>query len=285
MTAPALTVSGLTVAIGGTTLLHDLSFALAPGERLGFIGGSGSGKTLTALAISGLLPEGAEVHGSIRLGDRELVGLGERELSRVRGDVIGMVFQEPKSALNPLRRLGRQMTESLALHYTLSRAQRREAALRLAAQVGLGDPERIVRAYPHEVSGGQRQRAAIAAAISASPGLLLADEPTTALDVTVQRGVLRLLRELTEGDECSLVFITHDLAVLAEIAERVLVFDRGRIVEQGPTMRIVRAPEHAVTRALIAAAAGPAVPGARPRSTVEDGARGSDAEVRDDCNA
>ncbi len=254
--APALTVKGLTVAIGGNELLHEISFSLAPGERLGFIGGSGSGKTLTALAVGGLLPEEAEVHGSIRLGDTELVGLPERELAALRGDQIAMVFQEPKTALNPLHRLGRQMTEALALHYSLSRSERREAALRLASRVGLRDPERMVRAYPHEVSGGQRQRAAIAAAISARPGLLLADEPTTALDVTVQRGVLELFRELTEGNDTSLVFITHDLAVMAEVAERVLVFDAGRVVEDGNVAQILASPVHPITRALINAAGG-----------------------------
>ena len=256
MTAPALAVSELSVAIGGAQLLHGISFSLEPGERLGFIGGSGSGKTLTALAIAGLLPEEAQVRGSIRLGDTELVGMGDGDLAALRGERIGMVFQEPKTALNPLHRLGRQMTEALALHFSLSRAERREAALRLATRVGLRDPQRMVRAYPHEVSGGQRQRAAIAAAISANPGLLLADEPTTALDVTVQRGVLQLFRELTEGDDTSLVFITHDLAVMAEVAERVLVFDHGRIIEQGPVGSIIAAPEHPVTRALIQAAGG-----------------------------
>ena len=222
--APRLEVADLRVTIGGNELLHGISFSLEPGERLGFIGGSGSGKTLTALAVAGLLPEEAEVRGSIRLGDSELVGKPDAEFAALRGDRIGMVFQEPKTALNPLHRLGRQMTEALALHYSLTRTERKEAALRLASRVGLKDPERMVRAYPHEVSGGQRQRAAIAAAISARPGLLLADEPTTALDVTVQKGVLRLFRELTEGDDTSLVFITHDLAVMAEVAERVLVF-------------------------------------------------------------
>lgn len=254
--APPLEVVGLTVAIDGTELLHDISFALSPGERLGFIGGSGSGKTLTALAVAGLLPEEAEVRGSIRLGDTELIGLPERELAALRGERIAMVFQEPKTALNPLHRLGKQMTEALALHYSLTRTERREAALRLAARVGLRDPERMVRAYPHEVSGGQRQRAAIAAAISARPAILLADEPTTALDVTVQRGVLQLFRELTEGDDTSLVFITHDLAVMAEVAERVLVFDAGRIVEVGEVGQILAAPAHPITRALIQAAGG-----------------------------
>ena len=254
--APSLEVADLRVSIGGVELLHGISFSLAPGERLGFIGGSGSGKTLTALAVAGLLPEHASVQGSIRLGETELVGMPDAELASLRGDRIGMVFQEPKTALNPLHRLGRQMTEALALHYSLTRVERRAAALRLASRVGLKDPERMVRAYPHEVSGGQRQRAAIAAAISARPGLLLADEPTTALDVTVQKGVLRLFRELTEGDDTSLVFITHDLAVMAEVAERVLVFDGGNVIEQGTVGQILESPSHSITRALIRAAGG-----------------------------
>ena len=256
MNAVTLTVSDLTVSIGGNDLLHRISFTLAPGERLGFIGGSGSGKTLTALAVAGLLPEEATVTGSIRLGEQELVGLSDPDLARLRGEHIGMVFQEPKTALNPLQRLGKQMTEALSLHYALSRSERRDAALRLATRVGLTDPERITRAFPHEVSGGQRQRAAIAAAISANPGLLFADEPTTALDVTVQQGVLALFRELTEGDSTSLVFITHDLAVMAEVAERVLVFDAGTIVEEGTVAQIIGAPRHQITKALIQAAGG-----------------------------
>lgn len=258
MTAPPLTVDSLTVSIGGAELLYDISFTLAPGERLGLIGGSGSGKTLTALAVAGLLPEEAKVSGSVRLGDTELLGLSERDLAAVRGEHVGMVFQEPKTALNPLQRLGLQMTEALSLHYSLSRAERKAAALRLAERVGLSDPERMVRAFPHEVSGGQRQRAAIAAALSANPAVLLADEPTTALDVTVQRGVLQLFRELTEGDSTSLVFITHDLAVMAEVAERVLVFNAGRIIESGPVQQIIGAPRHEVTRELIHAAGGSA---------------------------
>jgi peptide/nickel transport system ATP-binding protein len=249
-----LTVSGLTVTIDGRLLLDDVSFRLPAGGRLGLIGGSGSGKTLTALAIAGLLPEEAEMRGSVVLGDTELVGLSEHQLAHIRGDLIGMVFQEPRTALNPMRRLGRQMTESLAQHYTLNRSERSTAALALAARVGLGDPERMVRAYPHEVSGGQRQRAAIAAAISARPGLLLADEPTTALDVTVQRGVLALLRELSEGEGRTLLFISHDLAVVAEATDHVIVMHAGRVIERGAVSKILEAPEHPVTRALIAAA-------------------------------
>lgn len=258
MTAPSLHVEHLSVAIDGLELLHDLTFELGPGERLGFIGGSGSGKTLTALAVSGLLPQEATVSGSIRLGDLELVGMPERDLASLRGEHMGVVFQEPKTALNPLHRLGRQMTEALAVHYSLTRAERADAALRLAARVGLAEPERMVRAYPHEVSGGQRQRAAIAAAISANPGLLIADEPTTALDVTVQKGVLELFHNLTESDNTSLIFITHNLAVMAEVAERVLVFDAGRIVEQGTVAQLLQDPSQPITRELLAAAGGAA---------------------------
>ncbi|GAA1327862.1 ATP-binding cassette domain-containing protein [Leucobacter albus] len=252
--ATALEVEDLRVSIDGTEILHGVSFSLAAGERLGIIGGSGSGKTITALAIAGLLPRGAVVTGSVRANGRELLGLPDRELASIRGDRIGMVFQEPKTALSPFRRLGAQMTEALAIHYRLGRAERRAAALRLAAQVGLKDPERMVRAYPHEVSGGQRQRAAIAAAISASPGLLLADEPTTALDVTVQRGILELFTEITDSESCSLVCITHDIAVVNQVAERVVVFEAGRIVEQGAVREILERPQHRVTQALIAAA-------------------------------
>lgn len=256
--ATSLEVENLCVSIGGTDILHNITFSLAAGERLGIIGGSGSGKTITALAIAGLLPRDAKVSGSVRANGRELLGLSDRELAQIRGDRVAMVFQEPKTALSPFRRLGRQMTEALAIHYHLGREERKAAALRLARQVGLSDPERMVRAYPHEVSGGQRQRAAIAAAICASPGLLLADEPTTALDVTVQRGILELFTEITDSAECSLVCITHDIAVVNQVADRVVVFEDGRIVEQGLVREILERPQHRVTQALIAAAGGEA---------------------------
>lgn len=254
--ALSLEVTDLRVSFGAQEIIHGVSFSLAAGERLGIIGGSGSGKTITALAIAGLLPSDATVTGSVKLGGQELIGLSDRERAPIRGERVGMVFQEPKTALSPFRRLGTQMTEALAIHYHLSRAERREAALRLARQVGLRDPERMVRAYPHEVSGGQRQRAAIAAAICASPGLLLADEPTTALDVTVQRGILDLFTEITDSASCSLICITHDIAVVNHVADRVLVFADGHIVEQGTMLDILEAPSHEVTRELIAAAGG-----------------------------
>lgn len=256
--ALSLEVEDLHVSIGSKTIIHGVSFSLVAGERLGIIGGSGSGKTITALAIAGLLPQGSVVTGSVKLGGVEILGVKDREFAPIRGERIGMVFQEPKTALSPFRKLGRQMTEALAIHYRLSRGERRDAAIRLARRVGLRDPERMVRAYPHEVSGGQRQRAAIAAAISASPGLLLADEPTTALDVSVQRGILDLFAEITDNNSCSLVCITHDIAVVNHVADRVLVFADGRIVEQGTVREILEAPQHEVTRELIAAAGGEA---------------------------
>lgn len=252
--ALSLSVRDLRVSVNGTELLHGLSFDVEAGESVGFIGGSGSGKTLTALAISGLLPEHAVVTGSITLDGRELTGLPEKELALVRGDLIGMVFQEPKTALNPLRKLGKQITEALTTRYDLSRSERREAALRLARTAGLSDPERIINSYPHEVSGGQRQRAAIAAAISARPGLLFADEPTTALDVTVQQGVIELFQRITAENESTLVFITHDLAVLTAVVDRLYVFHEGTIVETGATSDIIANPTHPITLGLLEAA-------------------------------
>lgn len=254
MNALPLTVQHLTVSIDGKTLLRNLNFMVGAGERVGFIGGSGSGKTLTALAVTGLLPDQATVSGSIMLGDQELLGLSDAELSRVRGDLIGMVFQEPKTALNPLQKLGKQITEALTTHYDLSRKERTREALALATAVGIREPERIIQSYPHQVSGGQRQRVAIAAAMAAKPGLLFADEPTTALDVTVQQGVLELFERITRDNESSLVFITHDLAVLAGITDRIYVFHDGAIIEEGATGQMISHPQHDITKTLLTAA-------------------------------
>lgn len=249
-----LLVKDLCISIGGRQVVSGVSFEVPNGARVGIIGESGSGKSLTALAVLGLLPAEAEVTGSIVFNGRELVGLADRELAAIRGDQIGIVFQEPQTALSPLIRLGKQMTESLRIHYTLSRAQAREAAIELANRVGLPDPDSIVRAYPHEVSGGQRQRAAIAAAIAAGPELLIADEPTTALDVTVQKGVLELFRELSTDTGSSLIFITHDLAVLKQIADHMIVLDDGTVVEHGRVDSVLSNPQHPSTRALVEAA-------------------------------
>jgi peptide/nickel transport system ATP-binding protein len=250
--SPLLRVSELGVSIGGQSLIENISFELFAGERIGIIGGSGSGKTLTALALAGLLPQTAQLTGSATFHSTDLLD----PRVNVRGDKIGMVFQEPKTALDPLKRLGKQMTASLNHHFELTRQQRRDAALRLAERVGFRDPKRMLRAYPHEVSGGQRQRAAIAAAISAGPELLIADEPTTALDVTVQANILELFCNLSDADNTALIFISHDLAVVSQVAQRVLVLDEGSIVEMGTVDEILRHPKEPVTRALIQAAGG-----------------------------
>ncbi|PWW62751.1 ATP-binding cassette domain-containing protein [Actinokineospora spheciospongiae] len=249
-----LTVRGLTVRLGGKTLLDGIDLDLGAGERLGLIGESGSGKSLTALAVLGLLPDGAEVEGSVRLDGTELLGLDDRRMSRVRGERIAMVFQEPRTALNPLMRVGRQVAEPLRRHRGLSTRAAAARAVELIDSVGLPDPERAARAYPHQLSGGQLQRVGIATALACDPALLLADEPTTALDVTVQADVLALLDRLVDEHGTALLFITHDLAVLARVARRVLVLGGGRVLEEGTLTDVLRAPAHDYTRTLLAAA-------------------------------
>ncbi|CAJ63477.1 MULTISPECIES: ATP-binding cassette domain-containing protein [Frankia] len=252
--AAVLEVTDLRVRLGGVDVVDGVSFALAAGERVGLIGESGSGKSLTALAVLGLLPPGASVTGSVRLHGRELLGGSDRELSRLRGRDLAMIFQEPSTALNPLMRVGRQISEPLRLHRGYSRQAAARAAVELAAAVGLPDPQRLVRSYPHELSGGQRQRVCIAAALACRPAMLLADEPTTALDVTVQAEILALLGRLVDDTGTALLFITHDLAVVAAGTDRLAVLRRGRVVETGATDDVLRAPADPYTRALLAAA-------------------------------
>lgn len=249
-----LLVQHLSVMLGDKQILKDVSFEIDTSERFGVIGASGSGKTMLALAIGGLLPEHAEVTGSIVLDGTELTALSPREQAAIRGDRIGFVFQEPKSALNPLQTLGKQITEALTIHYQLNRAQRAQAAQQLAQRAEITDAQRVLKSYPHEVSGGQRQRVAIAAAIATNPSLLIADEPTTALDVTVQEAIIQLFQQLSEEDRMSLMFITHDMAVLAQLATRAIVLDAGEIVEDGHIEQILSAPQHPLTQALISAA-------------------------------
>jgi peptide/nickel transport system ATP-binding protein len=248
---PLLEVRDLVVEIDGRRVIDGISFAVAPGDRLGLIGESGSGKSLTALAVLGLLPDGAAASGSVRWHGREILGLGERELSRLRGDDIGIVFQEPQTALNPVRTVGRQIAESIRIHEGVGRAEGRRRAIDEAARVALPQPETIVDRYPHQLSGGQRQRVAIAMALASRPRLLIADEPTTALDVTVQAGVLRLLSSLVADAGMSLVFITHDLAVLAQVATRAVVLEHGRVAEEGPVSQLLSSPRSAVTQGLL----------------------------------
>jgi len=248
-----LEIDHLTVTIGDRAVVDDLSLRLDDGARLGLIGESGSGKSLTTLAVLGLLPRTARVAGSVRLDGRELLGLPERDLARVRGAVVGTVFQDPRTALDPVMTVGRQIAEPLRLHGTVTRREARRRAVEAAAEVGLPEPDRIVDRYPHQLSGGQRQRVVIATALITRPAVLLADEPTTALDVTTQAEVLRLFRRLVDERGASLLFVTHDLAVLAQVAEEAVVLSQGRAVESGPVTRLLHAPEHPVTRGLVAA--------------------------------
>jgi ABC-type glutathione transport system ATPase component len=248
-----LEVDGLTVRAGGSALVDDVSFSVAAGERVGIIGESGSGKSLTSLAVLGLLGEGLTASGSVRLDGTEVVGTTDRSLRRLRGPVAQIVFQEPLTALDPLMRVGRQIAEPLRRHRGLRGTALREAVSARLTEVSLDDP-RIARAYPYELSGGQRQRVAIAIALAADPRLLIADEPTTALDVTVQHGVLTLLDRLVDERGMALLFISHDLAVVSRMSRRILVMRNGAVVEQGPFDRVLADPQHPYTSALVASA-------------------------------
>lgn len=253
---PALEVDGLTVSTADRMLVAPLSFRIERGERVGLIGESGSGKSLTSLAVMGLLPESLTAAGRVTVGDvdRNIVGLGENEAARLRGAHMAMVFQEPMTALNPLMRVGRQIAESMLIHRTQpTRAAADRRVLELMADVGLPNPAETARAYPHQLSGGQRQRVVLAIALANDPELLVCDEPTTALDVTVQRQVLNLVLETVSRRSTGLLFITHDLAVVGETCERVLVMNRGVVVEEGPIDRVFTRPEHPYTRGLLAA--------------------------------
>lgn len=246
-----LEVEDLRIAIGGRTVVDGVSFTVPDGARLGLIGESGSGKSLTALAVLGLLPDAATATGSVRWNGREILGLTDRELAGIRGDEIGIVFQEPRTALNPIRTVGRQIGESIRIHEGVSRREALRRAVAEAERVALPDPARIVSRYPHQLAGGQRQRVAIAMALACRPQLLIADEPTTALDVTIQAGILSLLRSLVQDAGMSLIFITHDLAVLAQVATHAVVLEDGRIVEQGAVVDLLRSPASSVTQALL----------------------------------
>ena len=249
---------------GPRRIVREISFSASAGESLGIVGESGSGKTMTALALMGLLPDGAVVSGELRFEGRNLAELGEAEMQKLRGDRIAMIFQEPMSALNPLHRIGAQVAEPLTLHRGLSKAAAWREAVRLLDRVQLRDPAGIARAYPFALSGGERQRAMIAMALSCRPRLIIADEPTTALDVTVQAKILDLLASLSAEEDMAMLLVSHDLAVIARHCRRVLVMYGGAVMEEGPVEAVLGQASHPYTRALL---------GARPRLGAPRGER------------
>jgi len=249
---PVLQVQDLTVSYGDVMPVQGITFAVRPGERIGLVGESGSGKSLTALSIM-RLNDGATLGGSIRLRDRELLTVSPREMTRVRGGEIAMVYQDPMSSLNPVRTIGHQLVEAIRLHDRVSAAAARARAVELLTEVGVPLPEERLGQYPHEFSGGMRQRVMIAMAMSSRPAVLIADEPTTALDVTTQSRIIDLLDRLAEDHGTAVVLITHDLGVAAGFCERIHVMRHGRVVEEGPVDRIYTAPEHPYTQALLGA--------------------------------
>lgn len=250
-----LEVTDLSISTSRTTLVHPTTFAIAPGERVGLIGESGSGKSLTSSAVMGLLPEELTATGSITLAstDGNLLARSDQQIARLRGMHMSMVFQEPMSALNPLMRVGAQVAEVMRIHRTQSKPEAAKRAIDLLGLVQLPDPPATARAYPHQLSGGQRQRVMLAMALANDPQLLICDEPTTALDVTVQRQVLDLVLDAVTTSDTGLLFITHDLAVVASVCEKVMVMYKGEIVEAGPTEQIFTDPQHDYTRGLLAA--------------------------------
>jgi peptide/nickel transport system ATP-binding protein len=244
---------GLDTARGPADALRGIDLAIARGETVGLIGESGCGKSMTALALMGLLPEGARVSGSITFDGQQLVGLDDAAMCALRGRRIGMIFQEPMTALNPLHTVGAQVAEPLRQHLGLSRRDARAEALRLLERVHLPQAAQRLDAHPHQLSGGQRQRVMIAAALACGPDLLIADEPTTALDVTIQREILDLIAELVAESGMALLLISHDLGVMAQNVERVLVMYGGSVVESGPTASVFERLAHPYSRGLFRA--------------------------------
>jgi oligopeptide/dipeptide ABC transporter ATP-binding protein len=256
-----LSVEGLTTVFdlpsGTAPAVIDVSFTVAPGETLSLVGESGSGKSVTALSIMRLVQRpGRVAAGKILFQGRDLLTLGEREMQRIRGAGIGLVFQEPMTALNPVFTIGNQIEETLMVHGLARGRQAQARAVELLDAVSVPEPQRRVRDYPHQLSGGLRQRALIALALACNPTLLIADEPTTALDVTIQAQILDLLRDLKSRLQLSLLLITHDLGVVAEMADRVAVMYAGRIVEQAPVKTLFHDPRHPYTRGLLASIPG-----------------------------
>ncbi len=268
MSTPLISFENLSVSFAGeqgrVRAVQQVSFSLQPGQTLGIVGESGCGKSVTALSLMGLLPAQASRidGGAIRFEGEDLLQLKPKRMADLRGNALAMIFQEPMSALNPVLTLGEQLCEPLIRHRGVTPKAAWQQATQLISDVGLGRAESLMRCYPHQLSGGMLQRIMIAMAISCQPKLLIADEPTTALDVTVQAQILQLLRERARAQQMALMLITHDLGVIAQMAEQVVVMYAGRVVEQGPTADVLRQPLHPYTRGLIASRP---VPGERRR--------------------
>lgn len=250
----SIVVENLTISLAssGRHLVEDLSFAVEPGQRLGIIGESGSGKSVTLFSLLALLPPGLVASGSIDVGGTQVIGATAAELRALRGAKAALVFQEPISALDPLTRVGKLIAEPLARHQRLKGAALDAAVRASLREVALPDDDRLLRSFPHEISGGQRQRVAIAMALACQPSFLLADEPTTALDVTVQAEILALVRRLCDERGMGLVFVSHDLAVVSTIVDRALVLQHGHLVESGSIDDLVSSPRHPYTASLVA---------------------------------
>ena len=274
MTEPLLSIRDLSVAFGlgerQVLAVDKVSFDIAKGETLALVGESGSGKSVTALSVMKLLPYPPAHHpsGSIRFKGEELLPMPENEIRKIRGNDITIVFQEPMTSLNPLHTIEKQLAEILAIHQGMGRSKARERILDLLDQVGIPDPKTRLASYPHQLSGGQRQRVMIAMALANEPDLFIADEPTTALDVTVQAQILQLLKDTQKRLDMSMLFITHDLGIVRKLADRVCVMNSGKIVEHGPVERVFTAPEHPYTRALLAAEPKPDPAPPRPSAPV-----------------
>ncbi|CRK76817.1 ABC transporter ATP-binding protein [Nereida ignava] len=248
-----LAIENLNLSINGTPILDNIALKIEAGEIVALTGESGSGKSLTSLAIMGLLPQGANTTGQVKFGNRDLLQTSEAELCTMRGNEVGMVFQEPMTALNPVQTIGVQVSETIRIHEKTTRHEAYRRAAQTLERVGLPNDRFPLTRYPHELSGGQRQRVVIAMAIALRPKLLIADEPTTALDVTTQATILELLKGLVDEFGMGLMMITHDLAVVANMADQIVVMQNGRVVEAGETQRIFQNMQHPYTKALLAA--------------------------------
>ena len=265
--APLLQVKGLRIAFGGREVVHGIDFQVHPGEKLALVGESGSGKTVSALSLLRLVPD-AQLQGQVQFQGRELLSLSERELRGIRGDEVACIFQEPMTALNPLYTVGDQIAEVLTLKRGLSAAQAWAKAIEWLEATGIPEPQRRAQAYPHQLSGGQRQRAMIAMALASEPKLLIADEPTTALDASLRGQILALLGDLQQRMGMAVLMITHDLHLVRQFADRVVVMEQGHLVEQGEVSAVFAAPQHAYTRKLL---------GSRPQRHLPESAEAVDA--------